>query len=52
MIDLQKLPDHHLLLSSDIKAIEYFQERYNHLKQIHFNLEEKFNYLRVCIRIQ
>jgi hypothetical protein len=47
IIDLQKLSDHNLLLSSDIKATEYLQERSNHLREIHLNLEQKFNQLRV-----
>jgi hypothetical protein len=47
IIDLQKLSDHNLLLSSDIKATEYLQERYYHLKEIHFILEQKSNHLRV-----
>ncbi len=49
IIDLQKLSDHNLLLSSDIKATEYLQERYNHLKILHLNLEQKSNHLQVCI---
>ncbi len=49
IIDLQKLSDHNLLLSSDIKATEYLQERHNHLREIHLNLEQKSNHLRVCI---
>ena len=46
--NLQKLPDHNLLLSSDVQATEYFQKRYNHLKEVHLHLEEKINHLRVC----
>jgi hypothetical protein len=49
IIDLQKLSDHNLLLSSDIKATEYLQEHYNHLRELHLNLEKKSNHLRVCI---
>ncbi len=49
VIDLQKLSDHNLLLSSDIKATEYLQERYNHLRELHLNLEKKSKNLRVCI---
>lgn len=48
IIDLQKLSDHNLLLSSDVKAAEYLQERYNHLKELHINLEQKMSHLRVC----
>ncbi|CAF3855305.1 unnamed protein product, partial [Adineta steineri] len=51
IIDLQKLSDHNLLLSSDVKATEYFQERYNHLKEIHLNLEQKANNLRERINV-
>lgn len=49
IIDLQKLSDHNLLLSSDIKATEYLQERYIHLKELHLNIEDKTNHLRVCV---
>ncbi|CAF5047432.1 unnamed protein product, partial [Rotaria sp. Silwood1] len=51
IIDLQKLSDYNLLLSSDIKAIEYLQEHYNHLKEIHLNLEQKVNLLRERINV-
>ncbi len=49
IIDLQKLSDHNLLLSTDIKATEYLQERSNHLRELHLNLEQKSNQLRVCL---
>ncbi|CAF4487048.1 unnamed protein product [Rotaria socialis] len=51
IIDLQKLSDHNLLLSSDVKATEYLQERYNNLKEIHLNLEQKVNHLRERINV-
>ncbi|CAM4782634.1 unnamed protein product, partial [Rotaria magnacalcarata] len=51
IIDLQKLSDHNLLLSSDVKATEYLQERYNNLKEIHLSLEQKVNHLRERINV-
>lgn len=49
IIDLQKLSDHNLLLSSDVKATKLLQDRYYTLKELHLNIEQKVNHLRVCI---
>lgn len=47
MIDLQKISDQNLLLSSDVQATEYFQQRYNQLREMHSNLEQRTKQLRV-----
>ncbi|UJR37453.1 hypothetical protein I4U23_030156 [Adineta vaga] len=51
LIDLQKISDHNCLLISDVKATEYLQTRYDHLKELHLNLEQKINHLRERINV-
>ena len=49
IIDLQKLADCNLLVASDVKATEHLQEGYQHLKQLHLDLEQRANQLQVCV---
>jgi hypothetical protein len=47
LLDLQTLFDKNLLLSSDKQATSHIHERTVQLKQLHLQLEQKVNQLRV-----